>query len=51
METKDYILASAQRLVQQRGFNGFSYADVAQEVGIRWKPVEFACVACWPPRR
>lgn len=35
METKDYILASAQRLVQQRGFNGFSYADVAQEVGIR----------------
>ena len=35
MDTKDHILASAQRLVQQRGFNGFSYADVADEVGIR----------------
>lgn len=32
---RDQILASAQRLVQQRGFNGFSYADVADEVGIR----------------
>lgn len=29
------ILVSAQRLVQQRGFNGFSYADIAEEVGIR----------------
>jgi TetR/AcrR family transcriptional repressor of nem operon len=35
MEMKDQILASAQRLVQQRGFNGFSYADIATEVGIR----------------
>lgn len=35
MDTKEHILASAQRLVQQRGFNGFSYADVADEVGIR----------------
>ncbi len=35
MDTKEQILASAQRLVQQRGFNGFSYADVADEVGIR----------------
>lgn len=35
METKEHILAIAQRLVQQRGFNGFSYADIAQEVGIR----------------
>ncbi|MDP1658696.1 MAG: TetR/AcrR family transcriptional regulator [Methylotenera sp.] len=32
---KEQILTSAQRLVQQRGFNGFSYADVAVEVGIR----------------
>jgi TetR/AcrR family transcriptional repressor of nem operon len=32
---RDQILTSAQRLVQQRGFNGFSYADVADEVGIR----------------
>ena len=35
MDTKELILSSAQRLVQQRGFNGFSYADVADEVGIR----------------
>ena len=35
MEMKEQILTSAQRLVQQRGFNGFSYADIAAEVGIR----------------
>jgi TetR/AcrR family transcriptional repressor of nem operon len=35
MEMRDQILTSAQRLVQQRGFNGFSYADIANEVGIR----------------
>jgi TetR/AcrR family transcriptional repressor of nem operon len=28
------ILDSAERLVQSRGFNGFSYADVAAELGI-----------------
>jgi TetR/AcrR family transcriptional repressor of nem operon len=33
-ETADRILDVAQRLVQQRGFNGFSYADVAKELGI-----------------
>lgn len=32
---REQILTSAQRLVQQRGFNGFSYADIADEVGIR----------------
>lgn len=35
MEMKEQILTSAQRLAQQRGFNGFSYADIAAEVGIR----------------
>lgn len=35
MDMRDQIIASAQKLVQQRGFNGFSYADVAGEVGIR----------------
>lgn len=35
MEMKEQILVSAQRLVQTRGFNGFSYADIAEEVGIR----------------
>lgn len=35
MDMKEHILSVAQRLVQQRGFNGFSYADIAEEVGIR----------------
>jgi len=35
MDTKEHILCVAQKLVQQRGFNGFSYADIAEEVGIR----------------
>lgn len=35
MDTKAHILSVAQKLVQQRGFNGFSYADIAAEVGVR----------------
>jgi len=35
MDTKQHILSVAQELVQQRGFNGFSYADIAEVVGIR----------------
>jgi TetR/AcrR family transcriptional repressor of nem operon len=33
-DTATRILDSAERLVQHRGFNGFSYADVAAEMGI-----------------
>ncbi len=33
-ETAERILDSAERLVQVRGFNAFSYADVAGELGI-----------------
>lgn len=32
--TRTRILDIAERLVQTRGFNGFSYADIAAEVGI-----------------
>jgi TetR/AcrR family transcriptional repressor of nem operon len=32
--TASQILDSAERLVQVRGFNGFSYADVAGELGV-----------------
>ena len=32
--TAERILDSAERLVQTRGFNNFSYADVASELGI-----------------
>jgi len=35
MATADRILDIAERLVQRRGFNAFSYADVATAVGIR----------------
>ena len=34
-DTRSRILDTAQRLAQQRGFNAFSYADVATEVGVR----------------
>jgi TetR/AcrR family transcriptional repressor of nem operon len=33
-DTATRILDSAEHLVQDRGFNGFSYADVAAELGI-----------------
>ena len=32
-DTAGQILDVAERLVQERGFNGFSYADVAEELG------------------
>jgi TetR/AcrR family transcriptional regulator, transcriptional repressor for nem operon len=33
-ETGERILAIAERLIQTRGFNGFSYADVAAALGL-----------------
>jgi TetR/AcrR family transcriptional repressor of nem operon len=33
--TSDRMLDAAERLVQTRGFNAFSYADVARQLGIR----------------
>jgi TetR/AcrR family transcriptional repressor of nem operon len=35
MDTKDRILNSAQRLIQTRSFEGFSFQDIADEVGLR----------------
>ena len=35
LSTRDRILDSAQALAQTRGFNAFSYADIAGELGIR----------------
>lgn len=32
---KDEILDCAQLLIQKRGYNGFSYADISETVGIR----------------
>ena len=34
IDTATVILDIAERLVQRRGFNGFSYADIAAELGI-----------------
>jgi TetR/AcrR family transcriptional repressor of nem operon len=33
-DTRARILDTAERMVQKRGFNGFSYADVAAELGV-----------------
>jgi len=35
METRERILDSAQRLTQTRSFHGFSFQDIADEVGVR----------------
>lgn len=35
MDTRDRILDSAQRLIQTRSFHGFSFQDIADEVGVR----------------
>lgn len=34
MDTKEKIFEITQRLIQQRGVNGFSFADIAKEIGI-----------------
>jgi TetR/AcrR family transcriptional repressor of nem operon len=34
-DTRERILANAQTLAQRRGFNAFSYADIAEAVGVR----------------
>lgn len=40
-ETQKNILDAAQALLQRRGFNGFSYADVAQTVGIKTATIHY----------
>jgi TetR/AcrR family transcriptional repressor of nem operon len=35
MTTQQKLIDSARRLIQVRGYNGFSYADVAEEVQVR----------------
>lgn len=35
MKTEDKILDACENLIQERGYHGFSFADVAEEVGIR----------------
>ena len=40
-DTSARILDAAQRLVQTRGYNGFSYADVAEHIGIRKASIHY----------
>ncbi len=39
--TRDLILDSAQALAQTRGFNAYSYADIATELGIRKASIHY----------
>ncbi|MGH1346196.1 MAG: TetR/AcrR family transcriptional regulator [Nannocystales bacterium] len=40
-DTKAKLLESAERLVRERGYNGFSYADLAAEIGIRTASIHY----------
>ena len=39
--TRDLILDCAQALVQTRGFNAFSYADIAAELGVKKASIHY----------
>lgn len=41
METRISLLDSAERAVRKRGYDGFSYADLAHEVGIRKASIHY----------
>lgn len=40
-DTKTKILDAAEGLTQTRGFNGFSYLDLAEEVGIKTSSIHY----------
>jgi len=40
-DTKARLLQSAERILRERGYNGFSYADLAQEIGIRTASIHY----------
>lgn len=41
LSTRERILDSAQTLAQSRGFNAFSYADIAAELGVRKASIHY----------
>lgn len=41
MDTKTQLLDSAERAARERGYDGFSYADIAEEVGIRKASIHY----------
>lgn len=40
-DTKAKLLETAERLARSRGYNGFSYADLAAEIGIRTASIHY----------
>src|SRR3546814_6177257 len=40
-DTREAILSCAQALLQQRGFNGFSYQHIAAELGLRTAAIHY----------
>jgi len=46
-DTKNRILDVAEKLTQINGFNGFSYIDLADEIGVKTaRNRSFVCVGC-----
>lgn len=41
MTTKDLILDSAQRLIQTCGYNGFSFRDIAGDIGVKSSSIHY----------
>lgn len=41
MDTKTKILDCAERLIRSRGYDAFSYADIANEIGIRKASIHY----------
>ncbi|NYT85217.1 TetR/AcrR family transcriptional regulator [Pollutimonas harenae] len=39
--TREQLLAHAQTLIRQRGYNGFSYRDLADQVGIKTSSIHY----------
>ena len=41
MDTKTALLDSAERVARERGYDGFSYADLAKDIGIRKASIHY----------
>ena len=41
LNTRDQILDCAQGLIQMRGYNGFSFRDIASEVGVKSSSIHY----------
>lgn len=41
IETRDFVLNVAEELVQTRGFNAFSFRDIAERVGIKTASIHY----------